>query len=243
MPRRAKSTISQPPAPTEGAGALLAALQYGDSFFPSGAVSFSLGLETLCQDSQVAGEDAVGAFVADQLRNRWALADRGFLAAAHKAAAEGDLAGAREADQLQDAMTWPGELRDGSCRSGAALLGVHARLGTAHAEAYRADVRSENVPGHLAVVQGIVTQGAGLTLAQAEAVAAHGFYSALLGAALRLGQIGHVGAQTLLTGLRPEIAKVLERPAPALDEVSAFTPLSDVAVMRHAHQTTRLFAN
>ena len=222
---------------------MLATLQYGDSFFPSGAVSFSLGLETLCQDGLVAGEAAVGTFVADQLRNRWATADRGFLAAAFKAAAEGDLPSAQAADRLQDAMTWPAELRDGSRRSGAALLGVHTRLGTAHAEAYRADVRGGNAPGHLAVVQGIVAEGAGLTLAQAEAVAAHGFYSALLGAALRLGQIGHIGAQTLLTALRPEIAELLERPAPTLDELSAFTPLSDVAVMRHAHQTTRLFAN
>ena len=32
----------------------LAALQFGDSFFPSGAVSFSLGLETLYADGIVA---------------------------------------------------------------------------------------------------------------------------------------------------------------------------------------------
>jgi len=222
---------------------MLATLQYGDSFFPSGAVSFSLGLETLCEDGVIKGEAAVGAFVVEQVHHRWATADRGFLTEAYEAATEDDLARAVVADMLQDAMTWPDELRDGSRRSGAALLGVHTRLGTPQAETYRRMVRSGDAPGHLAVVQGILMRGAGLTLAQAEAVAAYGLCAALLGASLRLGQIGHIGAQTLLTSLRPAIAEMLESPAPSLDQVASYTPLADVAVMRHAHQTTRLFAN
>jgi len=41
----------------------LAVLQFGDSFFPSGAVSFSWGLEGLFDSGVVTDADAVSAFV------------------------------------------------------------------------------------------------------------------------------------------------------------------------------------
>ena len=55
----------------------LALLQHGDSFFPSGAVSFSWGLETLAEDGRVATAADVAAFLEGQLRWRWATCDRG----------------------------------------------------------------------------------------------------------------------------------------------------------------------
>ena len=45
----------------------LAVLQFGDSFFPSGAVSFSWGLEGLSDSGVVTDADAVRAFVIGQL--------------------------------------------------------------------------------------------------------------------------------------------------------------------------------
>ena len=49
-------------------GQALAVLQFGDSFFPSGAVSFSWGLEGLSDNGVVTDADAVRAFVIGQLR-------------------------------------------------------------------------------------------------------------------------------------------------------------------------------
>jgi len=40
-------------AEADGIGAVLVALQHGDSFFPGGAVSFSWGLEALRADERV----------------------------------------------------------------------------------------------------------------------------------------------------------------------------------------------
>ena len=111
-----------------GTGADLAALQFGDSFFPSGAVSFSLGLETLYADGIVADAASLEEFLTDQVMDRWATAERAFLAAAHRACP--DWAAVAEIDALQEAMTLPRELREGSRKGGAALLGVHARMET-----------------------------------------------------------------------------------------------------------------
>ena len=48
----------------------LAVLQFGDSFFPSGAVSFSWGMEGLSDSGVVTDADGVRAFVIGQLRAR-----------------------------------------------------------------------------------------------------------------------------------------------------------------------------
>jgi urease accessory protein len=219
---------------------LLAALQHGDSFFPSGAVSFSWGLETLQADGRVTSASQVAAFVADQLCHRWASFDRPALAAAHGAAV--DLDEVRRIDDLVEAQTLAAELRSGSRRAGAALLAVHEKLGTAGAAPYRALVRAGEAPGHAAVVQGLVWWGAGLSLPAAEAVSAHGLCVGLLGAALRLGLIGHVEAQRSLQALRGEIAGILSAAPLPLAALRAFTPEADIAVMRHETAETRLFA-
>ena len=113
--------------------ALLAALQHADSFFPSGTASFSWELEALRADGLVRTAEDVTQFIAALLRHRWATGDRPILAAAH--AAGDDLEAVRALDQLQEALALAQELRTGSRRMGAALLGVHARLGTRNAAA------------------------------------------------------------------------------------------------------------
>jgi urease accessory protein len=221
--------------------ALLAALQHADSFFPSGAVSFSWGLEALRADGLVRTADDVSLFIAALLRHRWATGDRAVLAAAHVAG--DDLEAVRTLDCLQEAMALAHELRAGSQRMGAALLGIHARLGTRNAASYRAMVLADQAPGHVAVMQGLLWRAIGLDLDVALTIAAHGFCVALIGAALRLGLIGHVEGQRCLAGLHDLIAEALKSPLPGLDEISTFAPACDIAFMRHEVQLGRLFAN
>ena len=144
---------------------------------------------------------------------------------------------------MLEAATLAAELRRGSRRAGRALLKVHAELGTRGASAYRALVTSGEAPGHGAAVQGLVWRGVGLDLATAEVLSAHTFATGILGAALRLGLIGHIGAQRILQSARTLVADLLREPAPALDDIRALTPEAEIAVMRHETASTRLFAN
>lgn len=219
---------------------LLRALQHGDSFFPSGGVAFSLGLETLKEDGKVRDGAGVERVIAEQLRQRWASADRAFIAAAHGAAALDDVV---RLDAMLDAMTLAKELREGARRNGAALLRVHAELGTPRAADYRLLVREERAPGHLPIVQGLCFGGRGLARDEALAVAGHGFLVGLLAAALRLGLIGHVNTQSALTQLHALLAEVLATPVPLPEDAHAFTPMPEIAVMRHEVAAGRLFAN
>ena len=49
--------------------------------------------------------------------------------------------------------------------------------------------------------------------------------------------------QRILAGLRPLVAGILATPPPALDEMHAYAPAADIAMMRHETQDSRLFYN
>jgi urease accessory protein len=230
------------PEPTEtAAGVLLAALQHADSFFPAGGIAFSWGLETLRTDGLLPDAEHVAQFVEAQLAQRWAVCDRAVLVAAYRTA--GDLERLCRIDRELDAMTLAAEMREGSRRGGGALLAVHERLGTGGVEAFRAAIRSGAAVGHLPVVQGLVWRNVGLTQSACEAVSAHTFCVGLVGAALRLGALGHVQGQQILTRARSVTQRLLAEPVPPLESIYTCAFAAEIAVMRHEVQSSRLFAN
>jgi len=220
---------------------LLKALQQADSFFPSGATAFSWGIETLIADRAADLRAELLPVLIAQLEERWATFDRGVLACAF--AADGNLQMLASIDAEVEAMLLPAELREGSRRAGASLLDVHQRLGTRDAADYRSAVLSGTARGHLAVVQGTVWRALGVSFLEAQAISAHGFCVSLLGAAVRLGVIGHIQSQRALSAAQEVIAELLQQPAPPLDACYSFTPQLDIAAMRHETQAARLFVN
>ncbi len=225
---------------TQELAGLLSALQFGDSFFPGGGVSLSWGLEALCADAAL-GPGELAAFVAAQLRLRWAPGEACALVAAWRAAPEpGELF---VVDWHVEALTLPREWREGSRRAGAALLQVHGRLGTAGAVDYTRACAAGLACGHLPVVQGLLWRARGLSENSARALSAHGLVTGQVGAALRLGRIGHVQAQEVMLAVRPVLLELLAQAPPPLEEMAGAVPATEIAALRHETQATRLFAN
>lgn len=220
---------------------LLQALQYADSFFPSGSVSFSWGLETLHSDRMVMSAGELAGFVEGQLRHRWATCDICALRAAFHAGGRLDRVAAM--DDIVEAMTLATELREGSKRAGASLLNVHARLDTPGAAEYREKVRKRTAYGHLPVVQGMLWRAVGLSEETCRVVSAHTLCTGLVGAALRLGMIGHLDAQKVLLRVRPVLVDLLKLEPADAEAIHAYTPQAEIAAMRHEVQDSRLFTN
>lgn len=219
----------------------LVALQQADSFFPGGGVSFSWGLEGLYGDGLVKTPEALAAVLRGQLRHRWATCDRPAMLAAHAAGA--DVGKLGEIDRLVEAVTLPRELRDGSRRAGNALLSTHVRLGTPGASHYLAAIASGAALGHLPVVQGSVWSALGIAQDAASLMSGYLTCMGFLGAALRLGAVGHLDAQRLLAALQPLIAELAATPPPPVEAINSFTPAIDIGSMHHEHAKVRLFAN
>jgi urease accessory protein len=220
---------------------MLRILQDGDSFFPSGAVSFSWGLETLCNEGLITTEADVAAFLAAQITCRWESFDRVIVIEAAKA--WDSLARISAADFLVEAQILPEELRSGSRRNGIGLLSAHAKLGTPRARAYLDLVRAGSGIGHCAVMQGFLWGNRGISADQAVLLSAHLLCVGILGAAVRIGTIGHIGAQRILSNLQPVIDRSAASALSDLDDVHSFMPQAEIASMRHEIASTRLFAN
>lgn len=219
-------------------GQLLAAIRFGDSAFPSGGFAFSSGLEGSHRDGLVRDEADVSAFAAEQLDGRWHRCDRVLLRQAWLA---GDPSGV---DDLAEAVATMSVLREASRRAGAATLATFAAVldsgPCSEVTDYRARVLTGAAPGHLPVVQAVCLRAAGLALATAETVAAWQVLSGITGAALRLGVVGHLGAQRITSTLVPLLLEVLRRrprSAPA-----SFTAYADIATQRRG-DGVRLFAS
>jgi len=108
--------------------AFLAALQLGDSLFPSGAFTQSSGLETLVADGEVTAAADLRALLRTHLVHRLARADLPVLLAVHDAAAAGDLDTVLEADRLLAAVKLAREERTASARTGRRIAAEAARL-------------------------------------------------------------------------------------------------------------------
>ncbi|MGE2737512.1 urease accessory protein UreF [Mycolicibacterium vaccae] len=214
---------------------LISAIRFADSAFPSGGFAFSSGLEGSHREGLVRDEDDVTAFTAEQLHGRWHHCDRVLLRGAWSA----DPAGV---DLLAEAVATMSVLREASRRAGAATLATFTAVigGAGEVADYRDRVLAGTAPGHLPVVQAVCLRAAGLTLGTAETVAAWQVLSGITGAALRLGIVGHLGAQRVTTALLPCVLEVLalrprSRPAP-------FTAYADIAAQRRG-DGVRLFAS
>ena len=222
-------------------GHALAVLQFGDSFFPSGAVSFSWGLEGLSDNGVVTDADAVRAFVIGQLRARWAQFDRPVVIAAHRAKTNPDKITA--IDHEVEVQTPCAEFRSGSRRMGEAMLSVFTKLGIGEAAAYRERVKQGDAPGHLPAMQGYLWGRAGLSEGDAVALSAHTFSTGLLGAGIRLGCLSHIEAQQILIEARDDAVRLAAWPVPLVSALSAYAIEAEIAVMQHVNNTQRVFAN
>ncbi|EEX16520.1 urease accessory protein UreF [Citreicella sp. SE45] len=219
---------------------LLRLLQCSDSAFPSGAFAFSSGLETLVNEGRVQGADDMARLLEAQVIPRWLEFDRPFLRRAFHAEGPEALLDIDTTCHLQNTVE---RLATASRRIGRSLLTVHARVGTPGAEAYRNHLRAAALPdatGYEPVVQGMIGAGLRLSLAQAEAGALNTVVTGMTSAAVRLGRLGALDAQSVLAGIAAAMAEGLAGTAPA--QPGAFAPLIEIAAQRRMAGQISLFA-
>ncbi len=220
---------------------ILTLLQHGDSFFPSGAVSFSWGLEMLNNDQVITSINELNIFIENQLLERWAPFERVVLAHSYDHA--DDIEHVISIDRLVECMTLASELRDGSKRLGSALLTIYQQLNNPIADRYLKLSYEGKALGHLPITQALVWNSLGLSRNSVLMLSAYNFCVSVLGAALRLGIVGHINCQKSLTAFSQLISEILTWPIPAIEDIHAFTPFADIASMRHENSEIRLFAN
>ena len=223
---------------------LVAALQLADSFFPSGMVTFSHGLETFLSSDSSANVD-IARLLDDYLRGKIAPCDLVAYAHAHRAAEAADVSRLLEIDRFLTASLLPQELRQSSARSGKAILDtLHSSIEASIFQQFHEAVRRGNGDGNAPVCLGLMCTVWDIPLRAGALLHLYTFSVSFLGAALRLGRLGHREAQRLLSEARPRFSSLVDTAlACPLEDLSAFTPLADIHAMQHAYLPVRLFSS
>lgn len=241
-------------APSSSMLPFLQALTYADSAYPSGRYTLSHGLEGLVQAGRVRGTQQVTEVLLDHLRHT---AGPGDGVATAVAVMTDDLTTLVALDHELSATKVTGELRRASTRVGRQLLlvtaDVESRLGEPQSDvlrAYAAAVAAKDTPGNQAVAAGLVHASHGMDAVTAVATELTGLAVGWAGAALRLRQCDHIGAQVAVTASHPVIVEVAGQAVRTAAELltnsdwsllGRASPGSDLASAAHETAPARLF--
>lgn len=223
---------------------LLAALQLTDSFFPSGMVTLSHGLEAFVSVHPQSQKDIL-PFLEDYLHNKVASCDLVAYAHAYRAAQQSDDNQLLIVDQFLTTSMLPHELRQGSVRSGRAILDTLTPLmDQAIFQQFMQAVKARRTDGNAAVSFALVSALWDIPLRVGGIMQLYTFAVSFLGAAMRLGCLGHREAQRVLFMLRPQLPPLVDEACQRdLTEMGSFAPLADIRAMQHAYLPVRLFAS
>ena len=220
----------------------LALMQLSDSFFPSGSYTLSHGLESLIQSGTIQQPEDLITFLQLLLGNKIAPGDLVALIHAHAGSADNDLEAIRQADAHLFAQTAIAITRKTQRQSGRALLMV--AQSTWQYEQLAAIGCDRQFNCLHPVVFGVVGNLAGLTITDTILAFLHGLVTGILGAAIRLGILGHLQAQQILQQLAPDIEAACNYSFTLkLNQMWSCTPAIDLAQMCHSKLSTRLFAS
>ena len=223
----------------------LALIQLADSFFPSGTYTFSYGLEALVQQDRIQQPEDIISFLQILLHNKIATCDLVALIHAYHASKINDLEAVKQVETQLYAQTLIAITRKTQQQSGRALLMVaqstwqHQQL-----EALERLRALKQFYCLHPVVFGVVGNIADLSVTDTTLAFLHGFVTGVLGAAIRLGILGHLQTQKMLLLLASDIEQASSIASKmSLAQMWSCTPAIDLAQMRHSRLSSRLFAN
>lgn len=218
----------------------LLAIWQADSGFPNGSFAFSYGVEAIANLRGKLTPQSLAELIESVLRLRWATFDRVLMIRAFRAS--DDVARLAELDQLCEAMSLLEPHRLGSRRNGGSFVAAHARLGDSVALRLRDAIATGDCLGHLPVMQGAIWHALQFDQQAAEITSGYVTASGMIAAAVRLGAIGALQAQSALQSALPIIEDVVANSDGDADP-SSCVPFIDIAAARHMRADLRLFAN
>ncbi|MEB3358466.1 MAG: urease accessory UreF family protein [Synechococcales bacterium] len=223
----------------------LALLQLSDSFFPSGSFTLSHGLESLVQLGQVQSPQDFQKYLKILLYQKVGTSDLVALRHAFAASVQSNLDELLLADESLFAQTLIQTVREAQTKNGRALLMVSRSIWPdPQLDWLTAQIKLHRCHGLHPVVFAVVSRAAGLGCSDSLLAFLHSFVTGLCGAAIRLGSVGHLDAQSILRDMAPDLEAVMGRAMDlTLDEMWSWSPVIDIAQMGHRYLPLRQFTN
>lgn len=224
-------------------------MQFADSFFPSGLFSMSNGFEAWSKVHKTKSANQVLDFTRQQLTLQAAPMDCIIIKQAMNAADAQDIDALVALDAFYYSTKTVREMRNATVRSGRQVIECvnYMISGNDIPKAHLVDefglrVRRNETHGTYPVVLGLC-----LTCMQVPHDAAlrmflYSFCSGIVASAIRLGVIGHMDGQKILTRLANPVNDILHSAgSKTVDDAWQTTPFTDILQMNHAHDESKMF--
>ncbi|MGD8644876.1 MAG: urease accessory UreF family protein [Chromatiales bacterium] len=223
--------------PTESALPLLRLLQLVSPSLPTGAFTYSQGIEWSVEAGWIRDAADLEAWLSDQMKSMLARVDLPLLLRMRQAIVDRDKA---QLDRWIDALLASREtreLREEESNRGRALADLLGKLELAEADAWRDDLARSQAAGFAFAATRWRIPADQLALGYA-----WGWLENLVLAAVKIIPLGQSEGQRLLERLAASLAAAVDR-ARALDDedIGAANPALAIASSRHETQYTRLF--
>lgn len=209
--------------------------------FPVGAFTYSHGLEWAVEDGTVTSAATLTAWLSDILRHGAGRSDAILLAAAYRAASQGEVNALFEVAELAHALQPSRERRLESGAQGRAFATAIADTWGAPTLAELAErLRPDPVAYPVAVAIAAADHRLPLTATVEAYLSA--FAANLVSAAVRAVPLGQTEGQRTIRDLAPVVSAIAtEALTASLDDVGGACLRADIASMAHETQYTRLF--
>ena len=227
-------------APVPDASSHLTLIAWLSPTYPVGAYAYSHGLEWAAEAGDITDEASLGAWLGDLLEHGIGRIDPVLLAAAHRAATAGDVAGLSAANDLALALAPSQELHLETRQQGRSFLDATLAAWPSPRLSELAAPMRDDIAYPVAV--GLAAGAHSLPLPAAAEIYLLALVQNFVSAALRLAPIGQAAGARVLAKLAPGLARLareaLER---SLDDIGSATFRADLGSFLHETQYTRLF--
>jgi urease accessory protein len=216
-------------------------LQTCDPLFPTGSYAHSYGMEELVRLGAIRNEASLASFLENQLLPQIELQELPYLRFAYESLH--DIPALCEIDFEIDAWKPAKESREASVQVGIRRLNA-LRAVSSHSllEHYNEAIASHIARGHHLCVCAIQTHVQNVPLEAALYAYAYLALSGACAAALKLIRIGQEGIQRALSQTLLHLSNAVDRSlSMERPDAGCFSPLLEIASMRHAHAHERLF--
>ena len=216
-------------------------LQTSDPLFPTGSYAHSFGLEEFVRLSGASDEAALHRFLDLQILPTLTYQELPYLRFAHTASIANDLPALVALDHEINAWKTPSELRTASRRLASRRLYILLKTSpTPLLASISASIASGEMPGHHLTIS--AAQYAQITCEAALMTYLYQTLSSYCVAALKLLRIGQEASQRVLASSLNRAPSVLQHSlSVAHSRTGIFTPLLEIAAMRHQFAQERLF--
>jgi urease accessory protein len=218
-------------------------LQTADALFPTGAYAHSLGFEEAVRLGMVRDEATLAEFLELHISPALEEVDLPYLRFAMQAAAADDLEELCGLDHRISAWKVARETREASLQIGGRRLQA-LRVISQHVllERYAERIADGRAVGHHIIVSALQAVAEDVPETAALAAYAYQTHAAVCAASLKLIRIGQQGCQRVLRTATLQLPNLVERSRRiAPPDAGTFSPLLDIASMRHERSFERLF--